>query len=251
MLRRLVLGFMAVGPQVVHSSPFLTFSAVEQCGPVSVNFSGAIQPDALPLALTVLPFNAAPISIPIPNSSWNAATSTGAAITFLPFPANTTFIASLDGNTGDSVVGVSDVINVQPSSNSSCIPTTNAFNEPRYQLTGNLIQCQTFSVSFDPTIPTPSVRAFVPRGGSFNLNQTANATGTATFVLSASRGQALLLLFDGGVGFQETKGLFIVGGDSGSKTDCLPFVPVASPISSPTSSSIPSQALGRMNSLSR
>ncbi len=87
------------------------FSAVNQCGPFSVNFTGGQLPTALPLTLTIVPFYARPVSIPIPLTGWDQETQSGSAVVdFLPLYEGTQFLASLDDADGNSLGLVSDVL---------------------------------------------------------------------------------------------------------------------------------------------
>ena len=171
---------LAFGPQVVLSFNSISFSAVQQCGNFSVQFSGGKLPTSLPLVLTVVPFNLTPISIEISSSSWNSVTLSGAAFTFLPFPADTQFVASLDDSNGIGTGPVSDIIRIDSSGNSSCL--SNNTPPPRYTISDSLSQCEDFYVKYDPTVvdSAPVVRAFVPKGPappSFLLSEVDMASG--------------------------------------------------------------------------
>lgn len=205
----------------------IRFSSVRQCEPFNVTFSGK-QPTALPLALTVVPFNssAVPITIPLPNPEWHPQTSTGVAITFLPYPVGTIFIASLDDAQGRSTGFTSDIIKVLQSDNSSCVSTAEEVRT--YTAEPPFSQCQPFNVTFDPTQAVPPVvRLFVPNGQAPLLNQTQDSynPGTTIFTMAAFRGQVAVLLFkDGSDHFQSTD-LFTVAGDVTSSNGCFPAPP--------------------------
>ena len=205
----------------------IRFSSIRQCGPFNVTFSGN-QPTALPLALTVVPFgsSAIPISIPLPNPEWDSKTSTGVAITFLPYLAGTTFIASLDDAAGQGTGFTSDIIRILPSDDTSCVSTG---EKPQtYTAKPPFSQCQPFNVTFDPTRAVPPVvRLFVPNGQAPLLNQTEDShdPGAASFTMAAFRGQPAVLLFrDGSNQFQSTD-LFTVIGDVTSSNACFPPPP--------------------------
>ncbi len=218
---------LAFGPPVVLSHfKSITFSAVQQCGNFSVNFSGGQVPSSLPLTLTVVPFNSTPIFIEIPISSWNTTTLTGASVTFLPFPADIEFVASLDDANGVGTGPVSDVIRVDPSDNSSCIPQVSSTPASRYTVDTPFAQCAPVDVRYDTNIvdTPPTIRAFVPRNASFFLNQTdvSNTAGQASFTMDALQGQQVVLLLSDDAGFKGTTDLLAVGGNSSSPTSCLP-----------------------------
>lgn len=205
----------------------IRFSSIQQCGPFNVTFSGT-QPTALPLVLTVVPFgsSAVPISIPLPNPNWDSETSTGFAITFLPYPVETTFVASLDDAQGQSTGFTSDIIRILPSNNASCVSTAN--QTQTYSPQPPLSQCQPFNVTFNPTQAVPPVvRLFVPNGQALLLNRTQQSTdpGTSSFTMVAFRGQPAILLFKDGLGRLQSTNLLTVMGDVTSSNSCFPNPP--------------------------
>ena len=225
---------IALLPQAAARFASITFSSVDQCGNFTVQFAGGSAPSALPLSLSILPLNGTPISIPLPLDVWNSTSQTGAAITFLPYPSKTQFIASLDDANGQSAAVVSDVLIINPSDSggSSCLPTNPAPFVPEYALNGSLAQCQSFSVDFDVSkhIGSPTIRAFVPKGASFPIHETeANATGGVdTFLMDVPRDSLVLLRFtDSNSKHNETTSLLPVLGDISSDTSCIPTNPLA------------------------
>ncbi|KZT27368.1 hypothetical protein NEOLEDRAFT_1176792 [Neolentinus lepideus HHB14362 ss-1] len=230
MLTALVLslcGILAFSPQVVVSIfNTIEFSSIQQCGPFSVTFSGGKAPLALPLTLTIIPFNSTPISIPIPNDAWNPATSTGAAVTFLPLPAGATFVASLDDANGYPTGLVSDVIAIDSSSNSSCLPPPSESTQRSFNVDPTTIaQCAPFNVTFDQAagVGVPRVRGFMPRGFSLFMDETSESpsTGAATYVMEGLRGLEVALLLDDGQGHRETTPIMSILGDSTSTASCI------------------------------
>ena len=203
----------------------IAFSTVQQCGNLTVNFAGGKSPG--PLHLTVLAINGSSLTIPLPHDAWNATTETGAAITFLPFPEGTQFIASLDNADDESTALISDVIVVEasPSGDTSCLPATTDFVH-RYTVEDTLSQCEPFTVDFDPAqnVTAPTIRAFVPRAASHVLNETAadNAVGVDTFLMDVPRDLVTVLLFSDGTGYTETSTLLPVSGDVNSDSSCFP-----------------------------
>ncbi|KAI0632526.1 hypothetical protein C8Q77DRAFT_930624 [Trametes polyzona] len=193
----------------------ISFSDVKQCGSFTVDFVGGQAPAALPLTLSLLPLNGTPFFITLPANAWNATTQTGAAIAFLPFPAGTEFIASLDDADGQGTALVSDVLVVDPSDSddTSCLPTG------------------TTPVRFDPSQgrASPSIRAFTPRGASFPVNQSApfdDASGIANYTMDAERDTQVIFLFKDG-DYAETSARLPVFGDIQSSDACIPTNPLA------------------------
>lgn len=224
-LRFAILLTALAPPQVAATFASITFSTVKQCGNFTVDFAGGKAPGG-PLFLTVLAINGSALSIPLPVDAWNATTETGAAITFLPFPEGTQFIASLDTAQGKSWATVSDVLVIEPSdsSDTSCLPSSSTF-EPRYTVNGSLSQCESFSVDFDASknISSPAIRAFVPRSTSYSLNETEanDASGVDSYLMSVPRDVVAVLFFKDDAGFTQTTSLIPVQGDVSSDTSCL------------------------------
>ncbi|KZV67086.1 hypothetical protein PENSPDRAFT_64701 [Peniophora sp. CONT] len=224
---RAILAVLALGPlAVLGNFDTVSFSPVEQCGAFNVSFGGGVAPDALPLILTVIPFNASPIYIQIPEDSWNATSATGAAITFLPLAAGTNFLASLDDAYGQPTgVNTSDVILVGSSSSndSSCLDAITLAHPSTFAIEGEPSQCEGTVVTFNSSTVTsaPSVRAFVPLGPSFELSPTNSTSGEADYLMNITRGTQVALLFDGGSDNAQTSDLLTVFGDTSSPTSCL------------------------------
>ncbi|GLB38239.1 hypothetical protein LshimejAT787_0501040 [Lyophyllum shimeji] len=223
----LLFGVLAIGPQVVQSLAFkFELSEVKQCEPVSITFVGNSSASAVPMFLTLVPFNSSPISIPIPNA---AANTSGVYVTFFPLEAGTTFVASLDDATGENVARVSDIIRVLPSptNNTTCLPASKDAAKPTLFTLDNstFSQCENFTLTYNRTVlfRAPSIRFYSPRGPSRLLNLTSDdaATGTATYLLSFVRNFPVVLVFDDGSSHRQSSALMTVGGDSSSSTGCL------------------------------
>lgn len=221
-----MVALVAFGPRSV-SSRFnsVTFSSVKQCGSFDIRFSGGKPPASLPLTLTVVPFNSTPVSIMIPSFSWNSSTATGAAVTFLPFPADTQFVASLDDLYGFPTGDVSDITRVQNSNDTSCLPSNATASTIRYTVKDQkqVAQCEPFDVTFDPTVVDvpPIIRGFVPKGDSYFMNRTAVTLGDATYTLSAPSGSSVVLLFSDDRGFKQTTNPIPVSGSPSGDSSCL------------------------------
>lgn len=216
--------FLIYGSQAVLGLDSIIFSSITQCGPFNISFAGGQAP-ALPLTITVVRFNSTnPVYITVPRDAWNTETSSGTAVTFLPFAAGTEFVASLDDVNGRGYGKVSDVIKIQPSDDSRCLfAGDNTTNSTRpYTLLGSMSQCEAFTLSFNPESEnTPTVRVFRPKGSSFFINSTNESPGTTTFVTEIQRGKEIVMLFDDGRGNQQTTELITVDGDSSSSVDCI------------------------------
>ncbi|KAH8114325.1 hypothetical protein DFH11DRAFT_205508 [Phellopilus nigrolimitatus] len=233
----------------------VSFSSIEQCGPFRVNFSGGQAPIS-PLSLTIVPFSANPLSIPIPLGSWDNASANGTAeVTFLPFNSGTQFVASLDNGNNESTGLVSDVIEVQSSKTSSCLPPKQKGTD-FYDIKGDLNQCSHFNVTFNPSQirSAPTIRAFLPRSITFTVNASGSPISTIPegklgtskngnggdgtnkshnnsnqhynvsskeYILDIPHGLQAVLLLNDGVGHQETSKLFTAGGDTSSSSGCF------------------------------
>lgn len=196
---------------VLSSTLKFSFSKVVQCAPITISFSGNSSTLPASLTLTVLPFNSCPISIPIPDA--RLVLTGGVYVTFLPFTAGTNFIASLDGPTGASVAKVSDVMRVLPSptSNSTCLSTSDLGPAMPYALVGGLSQCEDISIIYNKSIVAgaPSVRLYNPTGTSFFLNQTSDdySSGIGSYEMDFARGKEVVLLISDGENLSQTTSL--------------------------------------------
>ena len=185
-------------------------------------------PAVLPLTLTIVPFDDVPIAIPIPANSWNNATSTGAAVTFLPLRAGTFFVASLDDADGIPTGSTSDIIRVQESDDATCVPAASPTQQEKvFAIEGTLGQCEPFNVTFDPNVVrrTPTVRGFIPIGPGSLLKQgkPPSEPGVQEFILAGLHGFQVSLLIDDGQGHRETTKLTPIAGDSLSPLSCIEF----------------------------
>ncbi|KAJ7486090.1 hypothetical protein B0H11DRAFT_2016915 [Mycena galericulata] len=238
-----VLGVVALGPRVVLGSFKFSLSPVVQCEPVSLTFSGTgANNHSVPTTLTILPLqdNVPPIRIAIPNGASN---STGIQLTFIPLPAGTEFIASLDDLEGPAAQ-VSDVTGVSAPSNpadliSSCVggglPQANF-----YHFDDVLNQCETFNVTYDTPV-APKITSFSPRGSTtwVTANNVSNAPpGTAFYTMNGIRQAEVVLLFDDGQGHLQTTKLIAIGGDSTSPVSCFNKTKSASDTDSKTSKTV-------------
>ena len=201
--------------------------AVSQCGVFNVSFSKGTLPAALPLTLTILPFNSTPLNFPVPNSAWDNSTSSGSFVTFLPLPAGVALMAALVDAAGNSAAPISDVLQVQPSANTSCLSNTTA--PVPFQLVDNTVsQCSPFTVSRNTSsLNHPiSTRVFIPGAQSFKLKkwaayQESDGIDMFTFIMNVAQGIDVALLFNDGVGNRRVSDLLSVQGDENSPSGCL------------------------------
>ncbi|KAJ6462028.1 hypothetical protein C8R47DRAFT_1327290 [Mycena vitilis] len=219
-----VLGVVALGPQVVLGSFKFSLSSVVQCAPVNITFFGGDSNNhSVPTTLTILPLldNVPPIQIPIPNA---AANSTGVQVTFIPLPAGTRFIASLDDIKGPAakVSDVTKVLNATTGDEDSSCFGSSTPQVNFYEFNDELSQCEDFTVTYNTT-RAPTIRAFNPRGGSFLVPQN-NATtpnNTASYTMNGGRDAEIVLLFDDGDSHTQTTKLITISGDNTSPNACL------------------------------
>ncbi|KAJ7069566.1 hypothetical protein C8F01DRAFT_518389 [Mycena amicta] len=219
-----LLGVVALGPQVVQGSFKFTFSPVVQCAPVSVSFSGSDSHNhSVPTTLTILPLvnNAVPIQIPIPNGASN---STGIELSFIPLPAGTTFVATLDDVDGPAskVSDVTKVLGANSTDGSAdCLTSPTVNTVAFFEVPQIVSQCDVFLVHFT-TSDAPNITAFKPTGGVTNLPLVSAGDGVASYMMTGQRGDEVALLFNDTTTNQvQTSALMTIDGDSGSSTSCL------------------------------
>jgi hypothetical protein len=198
----LLIVVTTVQARVASSGTSLTFnvSQVTQCAPVSISFSGMLDSDNIPTQITLLPSDAAQaFYIDLPTSSLRN-TTTEIDVTFLPLPANTTFLLSLD-RLGKSVAPVSDFLTVGPSSDAACLANTTLPSPGIFQVSQNPSSCQPFSVTYNSSLiqKAPQIRLYQPGQNSLSINLVANQSvaGNAMYVLPSVSSKSVLLI-DGG-----------------------------------------------------
>jgi hypothetical protein len=203
---------------------------IEQCGPAEIqlrrgDFSDGRGDDPTPVSLTILPFNASNLVIPVPGLSSD---SDSIHLSFIPLPADMPFVASLSDASGEILGFLSDIISIQPSDSTGCLPV---ITTPRtYSIPDRISQCDIFKVSYDPSIVTnpPSVKAIAARGPSYDFKEIKSEDGqvedgAAFYSMNAFRGVQIALSIDDGNGHAETTTLFSVFGDSSSPRSCIDF----------------------------
>lgn len=203
---------LGVLPQVVFCTLKLSFSNATECEPVFASFHGqlnsSLQND--PLSLQILPFNSTSTVVPLPSYATN---SLGVNITFLPLPANTQFIATLNDPSGDSVSFVSDIFEIGAASpaNTACLSHTSF--TPLYQIenSANVSQCEDFTISYSKGSPPPAVELFNPRGFSYPLKLVSSTNATATYTMVALRQTQVMLMMSSGAGGQNQTSPLLTG----------------------------------------
>jgi hypothetical protein len=243
-----LLYFLVFAPRSALSLfELVTYSRVSQCGYFNVSFSGGKPPAALPLTLTILPFNSTPLSFVVPNSAWDNSTGSGSFVTLLPLPAGAALLASLDDAAGRSAALISDVIQVQPSTNTSCLSSNTAAPALFQLVTGEVSQCLPFSVSRNmSSLNRPILtRGFIPISLSFELEwasyHASQGVDVFTYIMKVAQGLHVALLFDDGQGNRQVSDLLLVQGDGSSPSGCL----------QPSSAQSTSAASGTSQRLSR
>ena len=220
--------FLAFAPRCVFALfEFFAYSGVHQCGHFNISFSGGQPPAALPLTLTVIPFGSTPLSFTLPESAWDSSTSSGSYVTVLPLPAGISLLASLDDAAGNNAAVSSDVIQVQPSTDTSCI-SANQTSPAVFQLADDAVsQCSPFNVSRNTSSSdhSISVRVFIPGSLSFSLRwinfHTSQGVDTFTYIIDVASGLRVAMLFDDGQGTRQVSDLISVGGGVSSPSGCL------------------------------
>ena len=244
-----ILYFLVFAPRSAFSLfEFIAYpGAITQCDVFNVSFSKGTLPAALPLSLTILPFNSTPLAFTVPNSAWDNSTSSGSFAITLPLPAGVALLAALDDAAGHSAAPISDVIQVQPSPNTSCLSSNTTVPVPFQLVDSTVSQCSPFSVSRNTSsLDNPiSARGFIPGSQSFKLKWAAyresDGVDMFTFIMSVAQGIDVAMLFDDGLGNCQVSDLLAVQGNENSPNGCLQ---PGSPLST-------SAALGGSQSLSR
>jgi len=220
--------FLAFAPRGALSMfEFFSYSSVHQCGHFNVSFHGGHPPKALPLTLTVVPFNSKPLRFTIPKSAWSDSTSSGSYLTVLPLPAGVTFLASLSDAKGNDAALTSDVVHINGSTDTSCVPTHKTAPAPFRLLDDAVSRCLPFNVSrtASSSRDTPSARAFIPTGLSSRLRMTGFHTSqgidTFTYIMSVAQGIPVALLFEDGHGNSQVSDLLWVRSGEPSTGGCL------------------------------
>ncbi|KAF7314556.1 hypothetical protein MKEN_00928900 [Mycena kentingensis (nom. inval.)] len=220
----LFVAALALGPQVVQGSFKFKFSPVVQCAPVSISFSGSDSNNhSVPTTLTILPLisNAVPIQIPIPNGASN---SSGIDLSFIPLPAETTFVATLDAAYGPAS-RVSDITRVSAPNDTigsdTCLLSGAVNTNSAFTLPTSVSQCGQFVVNFPSGAVAPILSAFNPKGEVRDLPVNAGSN-VAAYTMNFERGEeVVLMLNDTATGVLHTSGLMTVQGDTGSPEECL------------------------------
>ena len=202
----LVIG-IAVQVRAASSGTSFTFdvSQVTQCAPVSISFSGILDSNNIPTTITLLPSDAQAFYIDLPTSSLRN-TSTGIDVTFLPLPAHTTFLLSLNRQ-GESVAPVTDFLTVSPSGDATCLASTTLPSPDIFHVSQNLSPCQPFTVTYNSSLiqKAPKIRLYQPGQDSslVNLVENQSVAGAATYVLPSLSKKSILLI-DGGNALTQT-----------------------------------------------
>ncbi|KAF8630834.1 hypothetical protein AX17_005193 [Amanita inopinata Kibby_2008] len=220
----LQLFLLAITPQAIcsHNSDFtFNISQVTQCEPVSIDFSGKLERSNIPRTLALIPANAQPVFIHLPPISEDAR---GFNVTFFPFPADTVFLASLDGERGRSVAPVSNFLSVSPSDNVSCLPTSTLPSPDIFQFgESNVSACGSFFITYNGSriVDTPRVRLYEPGQHSTHLDLATDqfGLGNTSYILPSVLNKFILSIHADGE-FRQTSGVQGANGVPSNVTEC-------------------------------
>ncbi|TRM64142.1 hypothetical protein BD626DRAFT_568732 [Schizophyllum amplum] len=204
-----------------HSFSF-NFTTVRECEPVSLTFPDVGTDEvAVPTRLTLLPVNATPTVIDLPNVADNFLE--GINVNFLPLAEGTQFIASLDDDNGDAVAYVTEVLTVQSSNSSDgdCVP---AAVDPVYTFDTAVTQCGDYSVSYNSSTEAPTLRVASMSYTTYALNETSSTDEMATFIAAIPQGAQVVFIANNSLGQAQTSPLLTVLGDSTIDPSCLPSI---------------------------
>jgi hypothetical protein len=136
-------------------------------------------------------------------------------------------MASLDDAAGNNAALISDVFQVLPSTNTSCLSSDAAAPAPFQLVNSSVSQCSPFSVSRNASsLDHPlSARVLIPTSLSFKALwtgfHTSQGIDTFTYIMSVAQGLHIALLFDDGQGNRQVSSLLPVGGGESSPNKCL------------------------------
>lgn len=146
-------------------------------------------------------------------------------MSFLPIPAGSNFLTSINDDSGENLLKVSDILRVLPSptGNSSCIPSP---SRRKFSLNATTVsQCEEMVIRYNASAVarSPTVRFYNPTGSSSELNQTSDdpVQGIAKYLVKFGRGKSVLFLLDDGADVHETTPLLTILGDASSPTSCM------------------------------
>lgn len=190
------------------------FSTIQQCGTVAIKFVGKnlYLGHSIPTSLSIVPVHDTALTYFFPNFS---IISTGVNLNFLPYSSGSKFLASLDDDTGKSLIEVSDLIHILPSNTDSrsCLPPP-LVKKKYFEVISPLSQCQTFTVSYNKSLfsEAPTIRLYEPKGYSFVLRLVSDQqnSGIATYMMAFPQGRTILLLMgDSKNNISESSPLFL------------------------------------------
>jgi hypothetical protein len=200
------------------------YSTPTQCSPFSVTWGGSNVTTGPPFVLLILPFDASPAVLKLPDSSYDATTKTGNyKLDELPLKTGTQFVLSMDDGygellsrppdtfqtahsiilasfmpTGRATGGVSLIQTVGSSSDTSCLPATASPTSSFFTLDPAVpSQCSSQTVSWNSTryqVP-PNIRGFIPGGQAFGLDRPAsNSTTQQGWDVNIREGTQMVIL---------------------------------------------------------
>ncbi|KAF8608359.1 hypothetical protein BDV93DRAFT_519404 [Ceratobasidium sp. AG-I] len=198
------------------------FSQATQCEDMTVEWSAtASEQLGPPFVARLSAFGLAPLRLDVPTSAWSDATRTGSYTFPMPWPGNTSFVATMDDGFAFGTGGVTGVQTVKSSSNSSCI--TSAITQPKhiFDVYGTFNQCSVLSMNWtEPATSESRITGFVPNGVAFQLDRPTIGSKSTTWNLNIPSGTAFMLMYEPSSGSGLTSPLlFSVG--NGSDQACM------------------------------
>ena len=270
--RILFLGFALLSSLVTTAAFTPLYSPATQCGSFTVSWAGSNVTTGPPFILLVLPLDASPTILKLPDSSFDATTKTGKyTLDKLPLKSGAQFIVTMDDGygmlvsnpetfrpltrpsrplllTGRGTGGVSLIQTVGASSDTSCLPADVSSTSSFFTLNPSTpSQCAAQTVAWNSTRyrQPPDIRGFIPGGQSFTLDRpTSNSTTQQDWDVHIREGTQIVFLVQPAASNQNTSDartsqLITVTGKSSQGDGCLDTNSPSSTVESASITSIP------------
>ena len=257
---RLFFNSLALFSSLVTTAAFTpSYSPTTQCGSFTVNWTASNGTTGPPFVLLILPLDAPPTILKLPDSSFDATTKTGKyTLDKLPLKSGAQFVVSMDDGygvfvlvprpstfrpltqpsrpllpTGRGTGGVSLLQTVGASSDTSCLPAGVSSMNSFFSLNPPIpSQCATQTVAWNSTRyrQPPDIRGFIPGGQSFTLDRpTSNSTTKQDWDVHLREGTQMIVLVQPAASSQNLTGnsdartspLITVTGQSSRGDACL------------------------------
>ena len=216
------LGLALLSPLIATMPVTPMYSSTTQCGSFTVNWTGSNVTTGPPFSLLILPLDAPPTILKLPNSSFDAMTETGKyTLDKLPLKSGVQFIVTMDDGygvfvstpetytpltqpsrpplpTGRGTGGVSLIQTVSDSADASCLTADTSLMNSFFTLDPPVPSpCTTQTVAWNSTrySQPPDIRSFIPGGLSFTLNRpTSNNTTQQDWDVHIREGTQIVFL---------------------------------------------------------